>query len=106
MDNAQPFIGGEATFKKREAEMVKRLVCFSLHHWDFEKSFNKLCIADLEFYSSVTEIFRLFMFTALPAILLMLRKWKIVRHTFSLFSYVDWFELQTWSVESFAINLA
>lgn len=37
MDSAQPFIGGEATFKKREAEMVKRLVCFLLYYWNFEK---------------------------------------------------------------------
>ena len=39
MDNAEPFIGSEATFKKREAEMVKRLVCTPLGYSNFEKSF-------------------------------------------------------------------
>jgi hypothetical protein len=48
MDSAEPFIGGEATFKKREAEMVKRLVYIPTSVLEFLEAFNGSFITDFE----------------------------------------------------------
>lgn len=43
LDTAQPFLGDDATFKKRETEMTKRLVFFSPCQFIDFKSYPDIC---------------------------------------------------------------
>lgn len=49
---AQPFLGNESTFKKRETEMTKRMVCNPFLLMDFMKHFIGFL---LQFFSSLVS---------------------------------------------------